>query len=155
MPSLYEDQLAPKAPTAAAGTPGYEQNIVGRSQALLRPQYEKALKEARQNLANRGLYRSGVAQEVEGGIGTEYRGRLADIASGAATHSADLGEAERIRQQGRGWQVEDIMRALQQRRQEMEQEREIADANRWASLIGSATGAVGEVAGKGLSRLLD
>lgn len=153
MPSLYS-QLSPGAPTAASGSPEYENRIVQRTQQQIRPQYANAIKSARQSLQNRGLYRSGIAADVEGGIGEEYRNRIGQAANEAAIGGADLAEKNRQRVEGRGWQVEDIMRALQQRKEEQEQEREIADADRWANLIGSATGAVGGVAGRGLAALI-
>lgn len=146
MPSLYE-QLSPSAPPAAAGTPGYQSNIVQGATNQLRPQYNIAIKNARQSLANRGMLRGGLEQDAEGQINQDYRGQVANIANQAATHSADLGEQERVRQEQRGWQVEDIMRALQQRQGELSDQKAQQEQAMWADLIGTGAGAVGTYVG--------
>lgn len=154
MPSLYE-KLSPGAPPTASGSPGYEGRIVERTKANLMPQYANAVKQARQNMANRGLYRSGIALQTEGGIGEQYRNQLGQAANEAAISGADLAEKNRQRQEERGWNKEDLMAAIEERKRDRDTEREIADADRWANLIGSATGAVTNLAGKGLYRLFN
>lgn len=154
MASLYEkiNPTGPQAAPAAAGTPGYEANIVQRTTNRLRPQYDLAVKNARQSMSNRGMMRGGLMQEAEGRLGEEFRGDIADVASGAATHSADLGEAERVRQQMRGWQVEDIMRSLQERRSDAQKAQDAAEQAMWADLIGTGVGAVTYGAGSGIGK---
>ncbi len=146
MPSLYE-QLNPSAAPAAAGTPGYQANIVQGAANQLKPQYNIAIKNARQSMANRGMLRGGLEQSAEGQINQDYRGQIANVANQAATHSADLGEQERVRQEQRGWQVQDIQRALQQRQNELADEKAAQEQAMWADLIGTGVGTVGTVYG--------
>lgn len=153
MPSLF-NQLSPTAPPTAAGSPGYESRIVDRTKSLLQPQYKQAIMQARQGLANRGLTRSGIALQTEGQIGENYLGQLGRAANEAAIGSADLAEKNRQRTEERGWQKEDLLAAMEERRNELNATRDIADADRWANLIGGAVGAAANVGGQGLASLL-
>ena len=154
MASLYDKINPSAAPQAApaAGTPGYEANIVNRATNRLRPQYDLAVKNARQSLSNRGMMRGGLVQEAEGRLGEGFRSDIADVASGAATHSADLGEAERVRQQMRGWQLEDMASALKQRRTEAQELKDAQEQAMWADLIGTTVGSVTYGAGTGIGK---
>ena len=154
MASLYDKINPSAAPQAApaAGTPGYEANIVNRATNRLRPQYNLAVKNARQSLSNRGMMRGGLVQEAEGRLGEGFRSDIADVASGAATHSADLGEAERVRQQMRGWQVEDIQRALTERRTEAQKAQDAADQAMWAGLVSDTVGSVTQGVGSSFGK---
>lgn len=151
MASLYE-QMSPSAPAPAAGSPEYQKGIVENAKATLQPQYKRAIMQARQGLQNRGLSRSGIALATEGDIGQQYRGELGRVAGEAATRSADLAEQNRRRLEERGWQETDLAKAMEERKRAMEAERETADADRWANLIGAATGGAGTALGYYLSR---
>lgn len=132
---------------ALAGSPEYEQNIVGRAARSLKPAYQSAMLGLDQAGASSGLLNSGVQETRRGMLGEHFLNRIGDTASGAATRSADIGEENRRATERRGWQVEDRDMQMEWLREQADSEERRAQAQQWADLIGGVAGAAGTVVG--------
>ncbi len=141
MPNFY-DQMNPGQAPAAPGTAGYQQNIVNTAATSIRPQFEQALTQARQGLANRGMDRGGLNQFAQDQNAQEMNHELAGIAGGAATHSADLANQQQNVLQEQGWQQNNINRALDERKRQFDIGEDDKQADQWSNLIGSAIGGI-------------
>lgn len=141
MPNFY-DQMNPGQAPAAPGTQGYQQNIVNTAATSIRPQFEQALTQAHQGLANRGMDRGGLNQYATDMTNQGFNHELAGIAGGAATHSADLANQQQNVLQEQGWQQGNINKALDERRRQFDTGEENKQNAMWADLIGSTVGGV-------------
>lgn len=146
MPSLY-DEISPSATPAPAGSEAYQKNIVDSATRRLRPQYDQAVRMARQAMANRGMTHSGLMNEAESGLRQNFLGNVANISEQAATRASDLAEQERVRQMMRGWQIEDYQKALEERRTAQQKAEDQANAQMWNQLISQAAGSIGSYYG--------
>ncbi len=141
------------AGTMTSGSPAYQNAIVQNAQRQLAPMYRQALGGMNQNLLSRGMLEGGAQPQAQAQLQQGYLGQLGNIATGAATKGADVAEEQRRLAQQNQWAMQNQGRMFDFQREMQNRQAEQDAANRWASLIGSTVGAVGNVAGYGLPSL--
>jgi hypothetical protein len=143
---LFGAATGPGLDRPSSGAPGsdeYQQNIVNRTTRSLKPAYQSAMRGLDQQFASRGLQDSGLAGEAQMGLSQDYLDRLAGVSEDAATRGADVGEENRRRLEGRGWDVEDRNVKMDWLRQQSQEARDAAAQAQWADLLGGLAGAAG------------
>lgn len=152
--ALFDAQTGGEKTNLTSGSPEYQSAIMDQTQRSLKPAYQAALQQTRQNFSNRGLMDSGIGLQGELGLQQDYLGKLANTATQAATRGADVGEENRRRLEQRSWAVEDRDKQLAYLKEQADRAEAAAGADRWAGLIGGAAGAAGSALGGPLGGLL-
>lgn len=152
--ALFDASTGGEKVNLTSGSPEYQSAIMEQTQRSLKPAYQAALKQTRQNFSNRGLMDSGIGLEGELGLQQDYLGKLASASTQAATRGADVGEENRRRLEQRSWAVEDRDKQLAMLKDQADRAESAAGADRWAGLIGGAAGALGSAVGGPLGGLL-
>lgn len=145
--ALFDASTGGEKVNLTSGSPEYQSAIMEQTQRSLKPAYQAALKQTRQNFSNRGLMDSGIGLEGELGLQQDYLGKLASASTQAATRGADVGEENRRRLEQRSWAVEDRDKQLAMLKDQADRAEAQAGADRWAGLIGGAAGAAGTMIG--------
>lgn len=144
---LFDAPTGGEAVNLTSGSPEYQNAIMGNVQRQLKPAYQQALQQTRQNMSSRGLLDSGLGAQAELGLQQGYLNKAADVATQAATQGADVTEQNRRAQQQREWAVQDRDIQLAELRDQAHRAEEQAGADRWANLLGGAAGAAGTLVG--------
>lgn len=97
-------------PEFAITDPQYQREAVRGVAQTLKPQYEEAVRQSRQRMANRGMLGSGADLYGQAQMGQGYTDALARTGIQAGMRSADIGEENRRRVEDRGWSVADQIR---------------------------------------------
>lgn len=89
-------------------SPGYANSLVKNFATQMQPQYQASERDLRSNLASRGMLDSGIGASAQAGLAQNRLGQIGDYASALGQQQAGMNEAERVRQQLRGFQKEDM-----------------------------------------------